>query len=308
MYAAQSLKRLASKRAITAAFPKRALLVRTPAAAFSVDNQQGKKIDFGFETVDYEKKQEKVAEVFSSVADSYDLMNDAMSLGIHRLWKDDFVKQIGPLKPRKILDDKGNIVSTEPLRILDVAGGTGDISFRILDKAWQDSPEQLSVKITVSDINPNMLDVGKKRAVERGSFHELDFKVVNAEDLSEFESDSHDLYTIAFGIRNVTDRAKALKEAHRILRKGGRFMCLEFSEVVVPGLKQIYDTYSFNMIPAMGGLLANDAPSYQYLVESIRKFPKQPEFAAMIEDAGFQVVTYTNYTGGVVALHSGVKL
>ena len=164
-------------------------------------------------------------------------MNDAMSVGVHRIWKNDFVNSIGPLKPRKTLDAQGKIVSTEPLRCLDVAGGTGDISFRILDKAWQDSPEQLSVKLTVSDINPNMLDVGKKRAVERGSFHDLDFQVLNAEDLSMFESDSHDLYTIAFGIRNVTDRQKALSEAYRILRRGGRFMCLEFSEVVVPGFK-----------------------------------------------------------------------
>ena len=200
------------------------------------------------------------------------------------------------------------VTSSEPLRCLDVAGGTGDISFRILDKAWQDSPEQLSVKLTVSDINPDMLEVGKKRAVERGSFHDLDFKVVNAENLSDFESDSHDLYTIAFGIRNVTDRQKALKEAYRILRHGGRFMCLEFSEVVVPGFKQIYDNYSFNAIPIMGQMLANDKDSYQYLVESIRKFPKQPEFASMIEEAGFKVVTYQNYTGGIVAVHSGFKI
>mgnify|MGYP000880132120 CR=1 FL=1 len=148
------------------------------------------------------------------------------------------------------------------MRCLDVAGGTGDISFRILDKAWQDSPEQLSAKITVSDINPDMLEVGKKRAVERGSFHDLDFKVLNAEDLGVFEDDSHDLYTIAFGIRNVTDRPQALREAHRILRRGGRFMCLEFSEVVVPGFKQIYDNYSFTAIPVMGQMLANDKDSY----------------------------------------------
>lgn len=153
-----------------------------------------------------------------------------------------------------------------------------------------------------------MLEVGKKRAVERGSFHDLDFKVVNAEDLSMFEDASHDLYTIAFGIRNVTDRAKALSEAHRILRKGGRFMCLEFSEVVVPGFKEIYDTYSMNAIPYMGQLLANDFDSYKYLVESIRKFPKQKEFAHLIEQAGFDYVSYTNYTGGIVAVHSGFKL
>ena len=283
---------------------RRSMLVASRHFSTSSD----KKIDFGFQEVEYDQKVKKVAEVFSSVADSYDLMNDAMSLGIHRLWKDDFVKQIGPLKPRKIHDDKGVVTSSEPLKCLDVAGGTGDISFRILDKAWQDSPEQLSVKLTVSDINPDMLEVGKKRAVERGSFHDLDFKVVNAEDLSDFESDSHDLYTIAFGIRNVTDRQKALNEAYRILRHGGRFMCLEFSEVVVPGFKQIYDNYSFNAIPIMGQMLANDKDSYQYLVESIRKFPKQPEFASMIEEAGFKVVTYQNYTGGIVAVHSGFKI
>ena len=235
-------------------------------------------------------------------------MNDAMSLGIHRVWKNEFVKQIGPIVPRKVLDEKGHVVSSDPLRILDVAGGTGDISFRILDKAWEDSPDQLSARITVSDINPDMLEVGKKRAVERGSFHDLDFKVINAEDLSMFESDSHDLYTIAFGIRNVTDRPKALAEAHRILRKGGRFMCLEFSEVVIPGFKEVYDTYSFNAIPILGQALANDRDSYQYLVESIRKFPKQAEWSNMIEDAGFKYVSYTNYTGGIVAVHSGFKM
>jgi len=235
-------------------------------------------------------------------------MNDAMSLGVHRVWKNEFVKQIGPIKPRKWYDEEGKVIKTEPMRCLDVAGGTGDISFRILDKAWQDSPDQLGARITVSDINPDMLEVGKKRAVERGSFHDLDFKVINAEDLSMFEDNSHDLYTIAFGIRNVTDRPKALREAYRILRRGGRFMCLEFSEVVVPGFKQFYDQYSFSAIPMMGQLLANDKDSYQYLVESIRKFPKQQEFANMIEEAGFNHVSYTNYTGGIVAVHSGFKL
>lgn len=246
--------------------------------------------------------------VFASVADSYDLMNDAMSLGVHRLWKDDFVSQIGPLKPRKVLDDTGKVIKSEPLRCLDVAGGTGDISFRILAKAKKDSPEQLSVAITVSDVNPHMLEVGKKRAIAQDIFNKLEFAVVNAEDLSQFESNSHDLYTISFGMRNVPDRMKALREAHRILRPGGRFMCLEFSEVVIPGFKQIYDNYSFNAIPMLGQLLANDRASYQYLVESIRKFPKQAEYACMIEEAGFSNVTYQNYTGGIVALHSGYKL
>ena len=153
-----------------------------------------------------------------------------------------------------------------------------------------------------------MLEVGKKRAVEQGIFQDLTFKVINAEDLSEIESDSLDLYTISFGIRNVPDRAKALREAHRCLRRGGRFMCLEFSEVTIPGLKQFYDMYSFNVIPEMGQAIASDRDSYQYLVESIKMFPKQQEFAMMIEDAGFKCVSYTNMTGGIVALHTGFKL
>lgn len=174
-------------------------------------------------------------------------------------------------------------------------------------KALIFAPET-SVDIIVSDINPNMLEVGKKRAVERGVYDELSFMVANAEQLTEITDNSLDLYTIAFGIRNVTDRPKALREAYRGLRKGGRFMCLEFSEVVVPGFKQIYDTYSFNVIPELGHLIANDRESYKYLVESIRMFPKQPEFAKLIEDAGFKCVSYTNLTGGIVAIHSGFKL
>ena len=162
--------------------------------------------------------------------------------------------------------------------------------------------------IIVSDINPDMLEVGKKRAVEQGIFQDLQFKVINAEDLSDLESDSLDLYTISFGIRNVPDRPKALREAYRCLRKGGRFMCLEFSEVTVPGLKQIYDYYSFNVIPELGKAIADDRDSYQYLVESIKMFPKQPEFAMLIEDAGFKCVSYTNMTGGIVAMHTGYKL
>lgn len=197
-----------------------------------------------------------------------------------------------------------------PLKVLDVAGGTGDISFKIHNKAKIDNPHSsdLHVDITVSDINPDMLEVGKKRAIEQGIFHDLKFMVANAEQLTEVASDSMDLYTVAFGIRNVTDRDKALHEAHRVLRKGGRFMCLEFSEVVVPGFKEFYDLYSFNVIPQLGHLVANDRDSYQYLVESIRMFPKQPQWAKQIEDAGFKCVSYTNLTGGIVAIHSGFKL
>lgn len=205
-----------------------------------------------------------VGGVFSSVADSYDVMNDAMSFGIHRMWKNTFVGSIGPLKRRKIMNDKHELINTVPLKALDVAGGTGDIAFKILAKAREDDPssKEPSIDIIVSDINPDMLEVGKKRAVEQEIFHDLQFKVLNAEVLEGIESDSLDLYTIAFGIRNVTDRPKALKEAHRVLRRGGRFMCLEFSEVIVPGLKQIYDQYSFNVIPEMGKLIANDRDSY----------------------------------------------
>jgi len=196
-----------------------------------------------------------------------------------------------------------------PLKCLDVAGGTGDISFKILEKSKRDNPNSsLCVDITVSDINADMLEVGKKRAIEQGIFHDLQFKILNAEQLESIESNSVDLYTIAFGIRNVTNRDQALKEAYRVLRPGGRFMCLEFSHVIVPGFKQLYDAYSFNVIPRMGHMIANDRDSYQYLVESIRMFPKQPQWAKQIEDAHFKCVSYTNLTGGIVAIHTGFKL
>lgn len=239
-------------------------------------------------------------------------MNDAMSLGVHRMWKNYFIDQIGPIKKRRVLDQNGSLTDElVPMRCLDVAGGTGDISFKILEKSKRDNPhdtQSLAVDITVSDINPDMLEVGKKRAIEQGIYHDLQFKIFNAEELEGLQDNSMDLYTIAFGIRNVTDRSKALKEAYRVLRPGGRFMCLEFSEVVVPGFKQFYDTYSFNVIPELGHYVANDRDSYQYLVESIRMFPKQPEWAKQIEDAEFKCVSYTNLTGGIVAIHSGFKL
>lgn len=259
---------------------------------------------FGFKEVREEEKGQKVNNVFTSVASNYDLMNDLMSAGLHRLWKDRLVSKLHPFPGMKHLD---------------VAGGTGDVAFRILEtvnsvkyRALRDVHEddlQEDTQIYVCDINPHMLNVGKKRALERGIREDSSLKWVegNAEALS-FEDDSMDGYTIAFGIRNVTHIEKALAEAYRVLRRGGRFLCLELSHVEVPLFKQLYDYYSFSVIPAVGELVAGDRDSYQYLVESVRRFPPQEKFASMIAEAGFEKVEYENLVGGVVAIHSGLKL
>ena len=239
---------------------------------------------FGFETVAAGAKQDKVNEVFHSVAKRYDVMNDLMSAGMHRAWKSALVASLNPPKTREF-------------KVLDVAGGTGDIAFRILNAAPR-------AHATVLDINGSMLDVGRDRAVKAKLDERCTFVEANAEMLP-FADASFDAYTIAFGIRNVPQIAVALKEARRVLKRGGRFLCLEFSEVVIPGLDKFYDAWSFNAIPRIGKAVTGDADSYQYLVESIRKFPKQDAFAAMIKNAGFSRVTYRNYTGGVAALHSG---
>lgn len=245
---------------------------------------------FGFETVPLREKQGRVNEVFRSVARRYDVMNDLMSAGLHRPWKDAMATALDPPKSRAF-------------KHLDVAGGTGDVAFRILDRGGP------RTHVTVLDINGDMLEVGRDRAHKRDSSYEgrIDFVEANAEDLP-FEDKSFDGYTIAFGIRNVPRIERALAEAHRVLKTGGRFLCLEFSKVDVPGLDRIYDLYSFNVIPRMGGMVTGDRESYQYLVESIRRFPPPGLFAQMIEDAGFRRVSWKPMTAGVVCLHSGWKI
>ncbi|KPF77524.1 ubiquinone biosynthesis methyltransferase UbiE [alpha proteobacterium AAP81b] len=238
-------------------------------------------VSFGYTDVTPEEKTRKVGEVFASVARRYDIMNDLMSAGFHRLWKDDFVRAVRP---------RGGE------RILDMAGGTGDIAFRLA---------AAGASVTVADINPAMLDVGIARAAERG-ITSLVWREENAEKLG-LPDRSFDAYTIAFGIRNVTDIPAALREAHRVLAFGGRFFCLEFSTTEWPGFAGAYDVYSERIVPRVGKLVAGDADSYRYLIESIRRFPKMPDFAAMIAAAGFARVSYRPILGGAVAIHSGWK-
>lgn len=242
---------------------------------------------FGFSTVRLEDKQHLVDDVFHKVARRYDIMNDLMSAGLHRAWKDALVSALRPPRDR-------------PFALLDVAGGTGDVSFRVLEAA---GPQATS---TVLDINGDMLSVGRDRtpAALQG---QLTFVQGNAEALP-LPDKAFDAYTIAFGIRNVPRIEKALAEAYRVLKRGGRFLCLEFSQVDVPGFDKIYDAYSFTAVPALGKVVAGDGEPYRYLVESIRKFPRPDRFAAMIRQAGFGRVMHRPMTGGIVRLHSGWKL
>ncbi|XP_073438859.1 2-methoxy-6-polyprenyl-1,4-benzoquinol methylase, mitochondrial isoform X2 [Dendrobates tinctorius] len=262
----------------------------------------------------------RVYHVFESVAKKYDVMNDSMSLGIHRLWKDWLVRHMNP---------------TPGIQLLDVAGGTGDVAFRFIDYiraqrdkmnrhklddqqnlSWSDISKSYShhqdgslmgSKAVICDINKEMLKVGKEKSLRFGYSEGLSWVAGDAEELP-FADEKFDVYTIAFGIRNVTHIDKALEEAYRVLKPGGRFLCLEFSHVNNPILARLYDLYSFQVIPVLGEVIAGDWKSYQYLVESIRRFPPQDEFKEMIEDAGFFSVTYHNLTSGVVAVHSGFKL
>ena len=239
-------------------------------------------VSFGYEDVAPEEKTQRVGAVFSNVAAKYDIMNDAMSGGMHRLWKDRFVKRVKP-QPGEA--------------VLDMAGGTGDIAFRM---------EARGASVTVSDINQDMLDVGIERAIERG-IDTLVWSRQNAEELT-FPSRVFDAYTIAFGIRNVTHVDRALAEAYRVLKHGGRFFCLEFSTMTWPGMKQAYDLYSHKLVPQIGKAIAQDEESYRYLVESIRRFPPMPEFKRMIRNAGFVRTKVEPIMGGLVAIHSGWKI
>ncbi len=244
---------------------------------------------FGDQTVPLEDKQGLVDDVFHSVARRYDLMNDLMSAGLHRAWKDALVTAVNPPK------------HDAPFALLDLAGGTGDVALRVAEAGGP------GTRVTVCDINTNMLAVGAERALERGLADRVTFEHGTAETLS-YPDRSFDCATIAFGIRNVPRIERALAEAYRVLKLGGRFLCLEFSSVDVPGLEAIYDYYSFHVIPRVGQAVTGDREAYQYLVESIRKFPKPKAFARMLEQTGFRRVSFTQMTGGVVALHSGWKL
>ncbi len=247
------------------------------------------KVDFGFKKVATSEKSHLVKEIFSNVAKKYDLMNDLMSVGIHRVWKNKMIEEIIISNPK------------QTYKIIDVAGGTGDIAFRIAKKFREQNVE---CEIDVVDINQEMLDVGKARAVDYNLFRDLKFTCCDGEDLC-FSDESFDFFTIAFGIRNFTNVELALSEARRVLKKGGKFICLEFSKVNDFFLQKFYDFYSFKVIPKIGEIVLGDKNSYQYLVESIRKFPSQDEFKKMIEEAGFKNVSYKKLSFGTAAIHVG---
>jgi demethylmenaquinone methyltransferase/2-methoxy-6-polyprenyl-1,4-benzoquinol methylase len=245
-----------------------------------------KKTHFGYKQVDADKKEGMVAGVFDSVATKYDLMNDVMSLGIHRIWKKITLSHTGLKKGQ---------------RALDVAGGTGDLTIEMSKQVGPDG------EVVLSDINAAMLEQGRRRLMDKGIAGNVQFVEANAEDLP-FEDNSFDCITIAFGLRNVTNQSRALASMYRVLKPGGRLLVLEFSKPVMPGLDKAYDFYSFNVLPLMGKVIAKDEESYRYLAESIRMHPDQETLKQMMQDAGFERCTFHNMTGGIVALHKGYKL
>ena len=248
-------------------------------------------VDFGFRRVARTEKAGMVRDVFDSVARRYDVMNDAMSGGLHRLWKDIMVAKLSP-RPGQ--------------HVLDVAGGTGDIAFRILNRSRK-GEDGRAAHVTVLDINQSMLSVGRDRALDRGLLDGLDWVCGDGMNLP-LPDRSVDAYTIAFGIRNVTDIAQALREARRVLKPGGRFVCLEFSRVVLPTLRRLYDSYSLHVVPRIGMAIARDKESYRYLVESIRRFPDQQAFTTMIEGAGLSQARHLNLSAGIVAIHTAWRI
>ncbi|ELV07666.1 bifunctional demethylmenaquinone methyltransferase/2-methoxy-6-polyprenyl-1,4-benzoquinol methylase UbiE [Wohlfahrtiimonas chitiniclastica] len=241
------------------------------------------KIDFGYETIDKDEKEERVAEVFHSVASKYDVMNDVMSMGVHRLWKRTMIELTGARKGQMALD---------------LAGGTGEIAMKVAKRVGDEG------HVVLSDINSSMLEEGRKRVINSGFGGMISFKIINAEEIP-FPDNTFDLVTISFGLRNVTDKLKALKEMRRVTKPGGRTVVMEFSKPVAPGLAPIYDFYSFKALPLMGKIIANDEDSYRYLAESIRMHPDQETMKEMMLEAGFDEVEYKNLTGGIVAIHRG---
>ena len=253
------------------------------------EREQDRLTSFGFESVAEGEKDARVRGVFDSVARRYDLMNDLMSMGVHRLWKDAFVGMLAPI-PR--------------MKIVDCAGGTGDVAFRMIGRSRR-GPD--AAHVTIIDVNEEMLRAGRERPEAKRLAAHLDWLAGNAESLP-LPGQFADAYTIAFGIRNVTHRDRALAEARRVLKPGGRFLCLEFSAPVVPLLDEVYERFSFGLIPKIGKWVAKDEASYRYLVESIRRFPNQEDFAAEIKSAGFGTVTVRNLSGGIAAIHSAWAL
>lgn len=246
---------------------------------------EDKKTHFGYQNVNWNEKQKKVADVFHSVAPKYDLMNDLMSFGIHRVWK-------------KITINKANAKKGDT--ILDLAGGTGDLALSFSKAIGENG------QIILSDINNSMLTIGKNKLINKGRINNIDYIQANAECLP-FKNNTFDIITMSFGLRNVTDKPKALKSMYESIKPGGKLLILEFSKPLLPMISSIYDKYSFTVLPILGKFLLNDSESYQYLAESIRKHPNQNTLKNMIEDVGFDCCTYKNMSGGIVALHIGYK-